>query len=879
MIVFGESDFASKMILLGTTSSLYLVQGSCVLKCCKSTMKLSASSVEESVDAIELGEFVAFIGKILVGNECYLLVVVECTPVATYPCTNDTINHIDRVVAIPVEKDGLPCKPVISPSKLEKIKISRKKVMHFITGKGNSIRLIDEILQLFNGGDFYICFKRDITLNTQRQATVLFKFNSNFSTRHTNKWFFWNYALLSDLFNDEGFPHPGTEEWIIPVCQGFVAERFFTREVSVEAETKLVITLISRRSINCAGVRYLKRGVDGDGDVANFVETEVVLTIFGHCLSYVQIRGSVPVFWTQQGYRYRPPLVISKTFADSYPAFNKHVTKMIETYGAPLTIVNLVEQRGRHVLLSVSFLQHILHMNSPNVAYFTYDFHFRCRGLRFHKVADLISALTEQISAIGFCWVDKCGEIVRQQQGVIRTNCVDCLDRTNVVQCAVSQALCLVQAQKLGIVGPQTDAPLELIQALQTMWADNGDAISRQYAGTDALKGDVTRSGQRNLVGMVKDGYNSASRYYLSHMRDAQRQLAVDTLLGMSLDAGETQGEQFEGEDEEVESIGRLVREAILFILPEKEILVGGWALVEGSNSTDQIDTVLVLTKTAVIVASYDDATKLSDVKHIDFDEISGLEYGHLGKSSRTHLRLCSKSGELFTWRAAKTRLFNSVAIQLRAEDEADEYIQAIGEQIKVTMSLAGYIISFSYVPVLSKPERTDKNKRRMMNMVASVFRSRSDCSMRSQFEHTTFSRLGDLTDDVITSRVEKGVRAVDDMISIMSTSPGESTTVSVESGNSKSNGKREDRLHEKQNNSKNLLKISQICSSKSDDHLTGKTDDFISLLQKFKLATSRSSYAVTANVSNFQAVDFSNNVFSKYKQQILDSKSRIILL
>ncbi|VIO96841.1 Uncharacterized protein BM_BM6251 [Brugia malayi] len=828
-------------------------------------MKLSASSVEESVDAIELGEFVAFIGKILVGNECYLLVVVECTPVATYPCTNDTINHIDRVVAIPVEKDGLPCKPVISPSKLEKIKISRKKVMHFITGKGNSIRLIDEILQLFNGGDFYICFKRDITLNTQ----------SNFSTRHTNKWFFWNYALLSDLFNDEGFPHPGTEEWIIPVCQGFVAER----EVSVEAETKLVITLISRRSINCAGVRYLKRGVDGDGDVANFVETEVVLTIFGHCLSYVQIRGSVPVFWTQQGYRYRPPLVISKTFADSYPAFNKHVTKMIETYGAPLTIVNLVEQRGREMQLSVSFLQHILHMNSPNVAYFTYDFHFRCRGLRFHKVADLISALTEQISAIGFCWVDKCGEIVRQQQGVIRTNCVDCLDRTNVVQCAVSQALCLVQAQKLGIVGPQTNAPLELIQALQTMWADNGDAISRQYAGTDALKGDITRNGQRNLVGMVKDGYNSASRYYLSHMRDAQRQLAVDTLLGMSLDAGETQGEQFEGEDEEVESIGRLVREAILFILPEKEILVGGWALVEGSNSTDQIDSVLVLTKTAVIIASYDDDTKLSDVKHIDFDEISGLEYGHLGKSSRTHLRLCSKSGELFTWRAAKTRLFNNVAIQLRAEDEADEYIQAIGEQIKVTMSLAGYIISFSYVPVLSKPETTDKNKRRMMNMVASVFRSRSDCSMRSQFEHTTFSRLGDLTDDVITSRVEKGIRVVDDMISIMSTSPGESTTVSVESGNSKSNGKREDRLQEKQNNNKNLLKISHICSSKSDDHLTGKTDDFISLLQKFKLATSRSSYAVTANVSNFQAVDFSNNVFSKYRQQILDSKSRIILL
>lgn len=66
--------------------------------------------------------------------------------------------------------------------------------------------------------------------------------------------------------------------------------KFYTRKVSVsEAETSLVVTLISRRCVNCAGVRYLKRGINEDGDVANFVETEVVLTIFGHSLSYIQV--------------------------------------------------------------------------------------------------------------------------------------------------------------------------------------------------------------------------------------------------------------------------------------------------------------------------------------------------------------------------------------------------------------------------------------------------------------------------------------------------------------------------------------------------------------------------------------------------------------
>lgn len=54
---------------------------------------------------------------------------------------------------------------------------------------------------------------------------------------------------------------------------------------------RLSVTLISRRSVDRAGVRYLRRGVDADGNVANFVETEVIINVFGHNLSYVQVRN------------------------------------------------------------------------------------------------------------------------------------------------------------------------------------------------------------------------------------------------------------------------------------------------------------------------------------------------------------------------------------------------------------------------------------------------------------------------------------------------------------------------------------------------------------------------------------------------------------
>ena len=71
-------------------------------------------------------------------------------------------------------------------------------------------------------------------------------------------------------------------------------------------------------------------------------------------------------------------------------------------------------------------------------------------------------------------------------------------------------------------------------RAFRRMWADIGDNISRLYAGTDALKGDVTRTGRRTRQGALDDSINSAKRYYINNYRDRDRQIGIDTLLGYS---------------------------------------------------------------------------------------------------------------------------------------------------------------------------------------------------------------------------------------------------------------------------------------------------------------------------------------------------------
>lgn len=47
-----------------------------------------------------------------------------------------------------------------------------------------------------------------------------------------------------------------------------------------------------------------------------------------------------------------------------------------------------------------------------------------------------------------------------------------------------------------------------------------------------ALKGDVTKSGKRSVLGVVFDACNSITRYFVNNCLDESRQLGINILLG-----------------------------------------------------------------------------------------------------------------------------------------------------------------------------------------------------------------------------------------------------------------------------------------------------------------------------------------------------------
>lgn len=52
----------------------------------------------------------------------------------------------------------------------------------------------------------------------------------------------------------------------------------------------------------------------------------------------------------------------------------------------------------------------------------------------------------------------------------------------------MAKAVLEMQVTRLGLSGPDWPLPISLRSTLHELWADNGDVISRQYAGTNALK-------------------------------------------------------------------------------------------------------------------------------------------------------------------------------------------------------------------------------------------------------------------------------------------------------------------------------------------------------------------------------------------------------
>ncbi|CAK5076719.1 unnamed protein product [Meloidogyne enterolobii] len=346
-----------------------------------------------------------------------------------------------------------------------------------------------------------------------------------------DKKFVWN-AKLSEKFDTVEF-----SKFIQPLIHGFVGiRRCRVNNLSFN------LALISRRSVYRPGVRFHTRGADSEGNCANFVETEQLIEFdvggkssssstnnkkvvtSRHIASFIQIRGSIPLYWTQKpNLKWQPTPSLKSSADEQFNCFKQHLNNLLDCYGRDaltgnprkILLLSLLNQYGREKNVGSQFRSVVEKIRIPSVKYIAFDFHRHCQSLNWKRLSYLKEEIMPDIRQFG------------------------CLDRTNVVQALIGIESLRFQLQYFGIINESVfnfDAWPEFVYTFKNCWfsfsAFFNFYLFLKYGQIMVIfVTDYTRVGKRTFGGMVNDLNNSLTRYFKNNFTDGYRQDALNLFL------------------------------------------------------------------------------------------------------------------------------------------------------------------------------------------------------------------------------------------------------------------------------------------------------------------------------------------------------------
>lgn len=491
-------------------------------------------SIEGGIHKVAQGY--GMLGLIRFTQSYYLCLITKCSQVAILG--GHFIYHIDETKLIPL---GTNYK---RPEKYS-----------------DEERLLSIFKYMDLGKTFYFSYSYDITntlqtnfVRNKKKATDLqFGVNTNkvndlFNNFEHNERFVWNNLLLKPILDN---PEVATYEWFQPIIHGFIDQA----NISVYGRN-FYITIIARRSHHFAGARFLKRGVNDKGNVANEIETEqivsdMLITSFHdpkygfynnpRYTSFVQHRGSIPLYWTQDMNKLpKPPIQINLN-DPFYQSSALHFNDLFHRYGLPIIVLNLIKQKEkqpRELKLNHYFMACIKYLDQflpegKKIQYFSFDMS-RHSKKNLDVIGPIQAIAANAMSQIGFFHNGINLSTTKLQKGIIRTNCIDCLDRTNAAQFIICKEALTHQLRSLKIISEtqNLDYDSDLINVVTEIFHDHGDTIAIQYGGSNLVNTMDSYRRINQWSSHTRDMLNSIKRMYSNSFMDSIRQEAINLFLG-----------------------------------------------------------------------------------------------------------------------------------------------------------------------------------------------------------------------------------------------------------------------------------------------------------------------------------------------------------
>ncbi|KAL0866200.1 hypothetical protein Bca101_045318 [Brassica carinata] len=349
-------------------------------------------------------------------------------------------------------------------------------------GKGE-IKNVQELAELDIDGKHYFCDTRDITR----------PFPSRMPVQNPDDEFVWNRWLSVP------FKNIGLSEHCIILLQGFAEYRTFGSSGQLEG----IVALMARRSRLHPGTRYLARGINSCSGTGNEVECEqLVWTPKRHgqsvaFSSYIWRRGTIPIWWGAELKMTAAEAEIYVADRDPYKGSTEYYQRLSKRYDTrsldapigekkkafvPIVCINLLrngEGKSESILVqhfeeSMNFIKSSGKLPYTRVHLINYDWHasVKLKGEQ-QTIEGLWMYLKSPTMAIGISEGDylpsrqrlkDCrGEVIcvddvegafclrSHQNGVIRFNCADSLDRTNAASFFGGLQVFVEQCRRLGI--------------------------------------------------------------------------------------------------------------------------------------------------------------------------------------------------------------------------------------------------------------------------------------------------------------------------------------------------------------------------------------------------------------------------------------------
>lgn len=447
---------------------------------------------------------------------------------------------------------------VYSITKSEMIPIPTSTVLSNMAFSRNENRYKKLLRTVDLTKDFFFSYSYLIMLSLQKNLS-----NHESGLILYETMFVWNEFLTRGIRNQLR-----NTMWTVALVYGFFKE---VKLPICEKDFKLI--LIARRSRHYAGTRYLKRGVNEKGRVANDVETEQIVleNVPEGCplqiSSVVQNRGSIPLFWSQETSRLniKPDIILSRK-DPRYDATQLHFENLVKRYGNPIIILNLIktrEKKPRESILRAEFANAIDCINKKLSEENHLKFlHWDLNKFTKNKATNVLMALGKvaanalELTGFFYCHVSpssRTAELLNFpwarnydldgiestkcptfQRGVLRTNCIDCLDRTNVAQFVYGLVALGHQLHALGLIGVENiDLDSPLADSLMKIYEAMGDTLALQYGGSAAHNKIFSeRRGQWKAATQSQEFFRTLQRYYSNAYMDAEKQDAINVFLG-----------------------------------------------------------------------------------------------------------------------------------------------------------------------------------------------------------------------------------------------------------------------------------------------------------------------------------------------------------